>query len=128
MSLSSKALTPHLPAQVRISGSSDIVQSLDRCVVGSRMQSFGVFLGISGYLFHSLYKGIKGLFALRLSRFDHQGLVDYQGEIDGGGMKTVVKQTLGDIYSMNPLCLLPLPRKHYFMHAGTVVRQVIIWF
>jgi len=74
------------------------------------MQYFGVFIRISGCFFHSVNISIQCLFALRLSRFGHEGFVNYQGEIDGRGVKTIIKQTLAISNIAYPLPFVVSPK------------------
>ena len=50
-----------------------------------------------GNLVHHLNKGIEGGLTFRFGRFNHERLMEQQGEVDGGRMVAIVQQAFGHI-------------------------------
>ena len=76
----------------------DIVDTADGRRMRSRLHHVGIGLRLLGYLTHHGDEAVERLLRLVLRRFNHQRLVEQQGEIDRGGMVAVVQQTLGDVH------------------------------
>ena len=68
-------------------------------MVRGSLQEFALVASLEGYLLHHINELVQGLLALCLGRLYHHGLVEKQGEVDGGCMIAIVEQALCHIQS-----------------------------
>lgn len=94
---------------------------------GGLVKALRVRLGLSQDIQEDLGRLVQGLGALGLRGLHHEGLMDNEGEIHGGGMDAEVQQPLSHIHGGDP-CVVgqPLEGHDELVHTAGVVGHVIV--
>ena len=93
--------------------------------MGCRLHLVGVGLSLLSNLSHHGDEAIERFLRLVLRGFNHQRLMEEQGEVDGGGMIAIVKQSLGHIHRGNTSALILQAIEDELMTTNGVDRQFI---
>ena len=113
-----------LTGQTGFSCGHGFVQAPDLGLGGGLQQQIRIVFSLLDNLPQGFDKAIEILLGFRFCGLHHQRALDHKRKIDGGWMKTVVYQSLGNVEGAYLICLLIFVRKDTFMHTGPVIGQM----
>ena len=96
--------------------------------MGRLADQVGGFGDLPVYVPQRLDECVQRLFGFRFGGLNHQGFVDDQWEVHGGGVEAVVQKPFGYLQPAGAPSLLPIGGEDGLVHAAAVVGQEIYVF
>ena len=93
---------------------------------GAVFNCSGALTGLPYHGFKGVDKMVNGLFVFTFRWFDHDGAMHHQWKIDGGGMKSIIDETLGHIQGGRAGVHLIFIGEDTLVHAGSVIGKMEI--